>query len=1060
MKKKFFTLLAAALFGTSAFAQVAPGSVATTFNQGGLYHVGDGTNYLYVKNDSLFLGQSETLASGLWCVKAEEPVNSTYPLFTFENKGQERFLSVDLAPFEEEGLTQYPAALNYSDINSWRFSSKYIHSLDTEANYLMSYLPGRDSVAVLSYDGDSVFVNIVPAPSAGTEPAAGDLKGTLLKANLYDAAPIVLKANDFNTLFGSRDSAERKLNYINPKITQLVESAFTDAFSADSADVDYLYLKNSNGYLRVDTAVYNNAGNPYLKFAYTKAADLESSLTPELHKFRLVYLPSVDSLIINVKEAKQPTKAEIDSNVPASDWGTITSADTDALIAAQNGTDKTYLVIQNLSQSTKDFCLTIGEMPTQLHIGLGFSGCEVAVEERTSVPSDLYTIQNEKGQYLVAPIYTDSISGPMWVTLEANVDPFQIPAYQWLVVKNKDNSDVSTLNISNREYTESVFTASSIQLKKDKPAALFNAGVNVDGFTAVPAEFKKDAHLGYKYVGEDDAAITRYVFKYLHKLAGDNNVQLGVNSNSTDSLLYVGEKTTFELHPADTVVAYGNYSNKIKDLSQLERVSYRISVKDVNSSSKLYAINRFIGIDKENRYAVIDTALNKESVFFLKANNVLDNSGEIYYALVDTSYIFTDNKNVKAGVDDNNLFLKVQSQREVRTSAFSVTESESPLYRRFNREGAVKSDSFYSKDKAADVRDTLKFFRVNEPNNYLYEDAYSVYSKGLGINFLGQKHKADFDDAERTIQLIVDTAYVGRPATATTLKDTPKPQYLLWSTLKYVDGTETWDPEDECHCEPAVVTDPYSIGRLLINATDSTQLANVGKNYFWDNQWERLIFTWAVRNAENPDIIYIVNPAEFAKVSPFTYKNLEKSKAVIRKIDLGNNNHKDVVFSFRLYENEDDIAYADQVQNFFIESESGSRLYGKQTNDRNSDGITIAPMIGGWVKIHNGVPVISRGNFEDKKINDAERFNVEVDNSGETPVDNENINAEAGIKVVAGNGNVTIYNAAGKSVAISNILGQTIANSVITSDNVTIAAPKGIVIVSVQGEEAVKAIVK
>lgn len=45
MKKKFFTLLAAALFGTSAFAQVAPGSVATTLNQGGLYHVGDGTNY-------------------------------------------------------------------------------------------------------------------------------------------------------------------------------------------------------------------------------------------------------------------------------------------------------------------------------------------------------------------------------------------------------------------------------------------------------------------------------------------------------------------------------------------------------------------------------------------------------------------------------------------------------------------------------------------------------------------------------------------------------------------------------------------------------------------------------------------------------------------------------------------------------------------------------------------------------------------------------------------------------------------------------------------------------
>lgn len=45
-------------------------------------------------------------------------------------------------------------------------------------------------------------------------------------------------------------------------------------------------------------------------------------------------------------------------------------------------------------------------------------------------------------------------------------------------------------------------------------------------------------------------------------------------------------------------------------------------------------------------------------------------------------------------------------------------------------------------------------------------------------------------------------------------------------------------------------------------------------------------------------------------------------------------------------------------------------------------------------------------------------------------------------------------------VSVTNVLGKSIANTVLTSDNATIAAPAGIVVVSVEGEEAVKAVVK
>ena len=71
---------------------------------------------------------------------------------------------------------------------------------------------------------------------------------------------------------------------------------------------------------------------------------------------------------------------------------------------------------------------------------------------------------------------------------------------------------------------------------------------------------------------------------------------------------------------------------------------------------------------------------------------------------------------------------------------------------------------------------------------------------------------------------------------------------------------------------------------------------------------------------------------------------------------------------------------------------------------------------------------------------------------------NEAIAAE-GVQVIGGQGAVTVQGAAGKVITVANILGQTIANQVAASDNVTIAAPAGIVVVAVEGD-ATKVVVK
>ncbi|RHJ82476.1 DUF6383 domain-containing protein, partial [Parabacteroides sp. AM08-6] len=86
-------------------------------------------------------------------------------------------------------------------------------------------------------------------------------------------------------------------------------------------------------------------------------------------------------------------------------------------------------------------------------------------------------------------------------------------------------------------------------------------------------------------------------------------------------------------------------------------------------------------------------------------------------------------------------------------------------------------------------------------------------------------------------------------------------------------------------------------------------------------------------------------------------------------------------------------------------------------------------------------------------------FNLEVGSEENMATDNDAISTSE-VSVIAGNGQVTINGAAGKKVVISNMLGQVKANTVIASDNETIAVPAGVVVVAVEGEKAVKAMVE
>jgi hypothetical protein len=275
-----------------------------------------------------------------------------------------------------------------------------------------------------------------------------------------------------------------------------------------------------------------------------------------------------------------------------------------------------------------------------------------------------------------------------------------------------------------------------------------------------------------------------------------------------------------------------------------------------------------------------------------------------------------------------------------------------------------------------------------------------------------------------------------------------------------------------------------------------------GAAYKYKNDWERLAFSWAIHKGDSLYVLkgapalynnnVINDPADlwmqltidygvpgesidFGKLisenivgNPYyelyyprgdksvggdqrryyNYKTMPEVERTGNKIGLqaiialDDNTHKDWVFSFRYIERRSD--------DFVIESE---------TTERNTtNGPVIRPGYAGWVKSDNGVPVITRSDTK-KLMSEAAIFNVNRPEDRKDPVGNEEVTTSA-MTVIGGTGNVTILNATGKNVVISNLLGQTIANAKITSDKAAFAVPAGIVIVAVEGENAVKALVK
>ena len=532
---------------------------------------------------------------------------------------------------------------------------------------------------------------------------------------------------------------------------------------------------------------------------------------------------------------------------------------------------------------------------------------------------------------------------------------------------------------------------------------------------------------------------------------------------------------------------YG-YVSKRAGAEQLYKTFYKVKVKDENLIDNDHT---FLAIDNQHKYVVAtekDIMDPKNHLNFaivtLKENNCL--SGEDGYALVnhvdpilvvgkkledlkgltnidDVYYkggvkvaeYSKDRKELmgKLAIEAISLNAKIANLCETTTDAFALVPVARNLYRTLD--AAVVNNA----------KKVIDLVTIDEQGNEsLFEDSGSKLAKANKLNYLAAENLGN------------QTKREGFYVDAVAKSSKYMPQYLLAVAADSVPAY-TYCP-DKIHapinpgCGHEVAVPGYVEGRFLVNfndsITDAIDKLSKRADAFKYSNFVRLGF---VEGIHRGDSLYILKNTTLASIKKadkngklyvdpmFFDKANEGKKYKVVKLD---GKHNNAAFSFR------EVGDG----NFLIESND---IAGYSQ---------IGSFGGAWVKLNNNVPVLTQyvntngnhntgdfteswfvnndlavGKTQSETINQAARFTFNAIDKDANATANETI-ATSDVTVSATNGAVVVKGAAGKAVAVTNILGQTLANTVISSDNASISVPAGIVVVAVEGEEAVKVVVK
>ena len=617
---------------------------------------------------------------------------------------------------------------------------------------------------------------------------------------------------------------------------------------------------------------------------------------------------------------------------------------------------------------------------------------------------------------------------------------FNKPEGQWAVtatngVKNTatKKADAYAFTFTNRESHEVVKVANMYSLGNDKYAVSYT-GRNPFGFSTSSRDTLVITPSAASELDNNTVQMDGYAnFKALD--VQDNQYRLAVASTE-ETNFYVTENHSGKHLLGLTKELEGAATWKLVPLT--EKATYGSFGTLKTPTDSIYQISQVGYYDAKGRYqtysdtlAIISYALqNAANDEYLTYEN--PQTLDILSMICDKdSKSYSTSKDLNAAYrfvlkeKQNGLYNLVGVSQNTNKS-FAMDLNKKLYGATTTKQGAVEVEAGYEQVNSNDLfdlqlvaapeyrlknmGDTIRIFRQENEYDQMYENG----------EFLNLGNKAQLKDMAPA--LYVDTAYVNRGHNS-------RYQYLLVVNPKYV-------PEQECTIpgHPTVHPDT-TYGRFLVNLVDTAYIAytkgaihtnkyiNVGEA---GENFAKLGFVYGFRTG---DKLYI------------TDKNYKKSGKTSDVIDLSTSAFNTAKFAFQYINpinHESDGSFKIQTGYYDYDAYVAN---GKRPDVSNN----------GYLKNINGVVVVAKG------YEAGDKFDLAAESSA--PVANENINASE-VTVIAGEGTVTIMGAADKKVVISNVLGQTIASTVISSDKAEIAAPAGVVVVAVEGEAAVKAIVK
>ena len=905
------------------------------------------------------------------------------------------------------------------------------------------------------------------------------------------------------------DAAEKALGStvgsIHDKTKYILDEGYMRLKLMEDAGAD---VSDKNKYLMVDTAFWQTNQAPaasHLKIAHKTPKATDEAAIAARYFFKLTYFPTQDSIVVEPLNASKISQADYNASrywkdTYAGNWF-VYQNDVDGNAAAVSNTHTTGatfgpIVLKLDELNTSDLCLTAGaanrEIDSYLKTRIAFNN-PYDYLERTTLSEGLYFIKStENGKYVVA-----NMEGKFQYDVpESGVqDYLDMPATMF-VVKKAGCENGSRVAIFNREYGKDYAPAFVGQLYKDEqgiyiinkrdyrentlswlPTAMsgrVNRLATLDhySFNAITeGDAVTSKNHGYQYLDPETLKYTEYAINYNWSLS--NNLFLNVAGDQFVTLTE-GANTYYELsteYPLNTnevvpVQEFG-YGAEIAGLPQLERQAYTLKVRDANLIDNDTTFVALVEENGQNEYykamGISDIRAGKGIMaqFYLKADQNVD--GTKYYVLVDvrsnSQYpLYANGVRQLNCVDPNGKVSHVDLDNEPneRASTFALTVSDRPLY------------------KTIEAAQNVNIFRtIGSTKQYLFEDGgnkIGVPNAKEGFGFLGLtqediKPAAGFTTALHVDEVVSSNARMPQYMFVVQNDSIADGYWCVSGTHGYFASKEEADAQDKNHY---VYYNGYLAGRFLVNLTDSitngTNLETDADMYKYQS-FTRLGFVEGVHmnitEAEAEAMFEDKTKAGeyfFTLVGDTKLADLKNEQGYIIPEKLFDANlakanliaagkHNNYSFSLRLKN--------DNEEGFYLES--------------NKEGVSsIGSFKGAWVKEMNGVLVLAQSDTDNgdhnqnsgsiqEIVNQAQYFQMET--TDEVATENEAINASE-VSVIATDGAVIVKGAEGKTVVINNVLGQQIANTVVTSSEATIAAPAGVVVVAVEGEAAVKAIVK